>query len=235
VTATDTISTIAAGINALGGVRATTLLLSNGKSRIELTSDDGSAFTFADTSGSAAESLDLRDQSRALSHFFGLNDFLVGDNPTRAAADLAVRDDIYADPQLTSSAALDTTAIGSIVAGTTMALAVGDNTIANRLAAVFDSSTSFRAAGGIAAVTTTLANYGGTLIARNSTLAAAASERNTYLESVRANLETRVGQVSGVNVDEELANTLLYENAYRASAQMLATLKAMLDELANIV
>lgn len=235
VAAGDTASSIAAAITALPGVRAATLTLSNGAVRLEITSDDGSALTFTDTAGSVAADIGLRDQSRAFSHYFGLNDFFVSENDASIAADIAVRDDIGTDPQLVSTAALDGTAFAGIVAGTTLALSTGDNTVANRLAAVFDSNVGIRAAGGIAGVTTTLANYGGTLISRNSTLAAAASERNNYLESVRSNLETRVGQVSGVNVDEELANTLLYENAYRASAQMLATLKAILDELANIV
>lgn len=235
VATTDTASTVAAAIQALAGARASTLALSNGDVRIDVTSDDGSALSFTDTAGNAAASLGLRDQSRAFSYYFGLNDFFVSSNASSTAAGISVRDDIAADPQLVATAALDTTTLGSIVAGTTVALASGDNTVANRLAAAFDSNASFRAAGGIASVTTTLASYGGTVIARNSTLAAGAAERNTYLESVRSNLETRVGQVSGVNVDEELANTLLYENAYRASAQMLSTLKAILDELANIL
>ena len=56
-----------------------------------------------------------------------------------------------------------------------------------------------------------------------------------YVETVHQNLETKAGQISGVNIDEELANTLLYQNAYSAAARMINTLNEILDILGELV
>jgi len=41
--------------------------------------------------------------------------------------------------------------------------------------------------------------------------------------------------VSGVNLDEELANLMIYQQAYTASARMISLVQEMLDELMNVV
>ena len=41
--------------------------------------------------------------------------------------------------------------------------------------------------------------------------------------------------VSGVNIDEELANTIIYQNLYTASAKMITTLSRLFDLFIEIL
>ncbi len=48
-------------------------------------------------------------------------------------------------------------------------------------------------------------------------------------------LETQAAAVSQVNLDEEMANIIILQNAYAASARLTAAISAMMDELLDIV
>jgi flagellar hook-associated protein 1 FlgK len=52
-------------------------------------------------------------------------------------------------------------------------------------------------------------------------------------DSVVASAEDAVQSSSGVNLDEEMTNMLLYQRAYQASARVITTVDAMLDTLIN--
>ena len=45
------------------------------------------------------------------------------------------------------------------------------------------------------------------------------------------NLNFRAVSFSGVNVDEEMANMILFQNAFAASARVIATANEMFEEL----
>ena len=47
-------------------------------------------------------------------------------------------------------------------------------------------------------------------------------------------LSARVKNDSGVNLDEELANMILFQNAFNASARIVAATRDMFDELLSI-
>jgi flagellar hook-associated protein 1 FlgK len=47
------------------------------------------------------------------------------------------------------------------------------------------------------------------------------------------NLSTKKESISGVSLDEETANTVLYQHAYSACAQIISTLDEMLDTIIN--
>jgi flagellar hook-associated protein 1 FlgK len=46
--------------------------------------------------------------------------------------------------------------------------------------------------------------------------------------------DERLSSVSGVNLDEELANTVLFQNAYSASARIITVVSTLFDTLLNI-
>ena len=48
-------------------------------------------------------------------------------------------------------------------------------------------------------------------------------------------MEFRRSGVSGVNVDEEMANLILYQNAYSASARVIDVARQMFDTLESIM
>jgi flagellar hook-associated protein 1 FlgK len=48
-------------------------------------------------------------------------------------------------------------------------------------------------------------------------------------------MNTRRESISGVNLDEEMANLMMYQQAYTAAARMISVVQEMLDELVDIV
>lgn len=62
-----------------------------------------------------------------------------------------------------------------------------------------------------------------------------ASRGLLYKQNMVDQLNARRESVSGVNLDEELANLMIYQQAYTASARMINLVQEMLDELMNVV
>jgi len=171
---------------------------------------------------------DVTATSRGFSHHFGLNDFFVGDPAAASyAGQIAVRADIVASPALVSRGELGTGAIG---AGDS-AVAAGDNSVAQRLAQLFAGDISFGAAGGLPALTTSFAEYGGTILATNATGAAEAESSLEFREVLVQDLTFRASSQSGVNIDEELAELVVLQNAFAASARVFSVASEMIHTL----
>ncbi len=191
----------------------------------DITFDDGTPTAFADT---------------GLSHFLGLNDFFTtGDTvfdadssvvQTGIAATLQVRSDIVTSPQLISRGQLSTAA----AAGET-GIGNGDNRIATELAEMFDAEISVPAAGNLALTRTTLAGYGADILSNAAMEASAVEDNKAFREALSQELDYRRSAVSGVNIDEEMAKLVLYQNAYTASARVIDTARRMFETLEGIM
>ncbi len=53
--------------------------------------------------------------------------------------------------------------------------------------------------------------------------------------ALQQEVELRKEEVQGVNMDEELANMMIYQQAYNASARMMTTARELYDALLSIV
>ncbi|MCH7542800.1 MAG: flagellar hook-associated protein FlgK [Proteobacteria bacterium] len=164
------------------------------------------------------------------SHYFGLNDLFTGDPATGLASNIAVRSDIVANPQLLARGELSE---ATLVDGTT-AVTVGDNTVAQRLANKFNERLSFAASGGIPQTTTTLSGYGATILSTNANLAANITDDLRFRKIVYQQVLNKTQSASGVNVDEELANLILFQNAYAASARMVTVISEVMKILVEM-
>lgn len=171
---------------------------------------------------------------RGFSHYFGLNDFFVDTGTASVAASIAVRADLVSAPATLATSRLNDIAAGSITVGTTSGVAAGDNRSVQAMANKFDAIVSFGASGGLPANSTTFSSYGGQILSRNAGAAADTSSRLSFRQTLLENLEAKSGAVSGVNIDEELANLVMFQNAYGASARLISVASEMLELLTNI-
>jgi len=178
----------------------------------------------------AINELDSDIGGRGFSHYFGLNDFFTGDASVSLSSAIAVRPDIRSNPDLLSRGELAT---GALAVGDT-AVTAGGNSVVQRLASVFNSQVSFSASGGQPATTDTLAGYASNVVSRNSVLANEATQNLQFRESLLADLQFRADSASGVNVDEEMANLLVLQNAFAASSRVVSATSEMLDLLTNL-
>lgn len=232
------ISAVDAAINAglAGFATATTsaggpLTISAGNPNEGIAIVDLGANTVSDAVGSYS----------GFSYYFGLNDIFV--TPGSAAGDpslgianvLQVNKALVADPRsLTRGTVANGTGAAAPAVGDP-AIAVGDGSLAQAIADKLTQPVAFAAAGGLGATTTSLTGYGADIVAGNSIKAAAREADADFRRSVLEQLSHRLQSESGVNVDEELANMIIYQNAYAASAQVIGTTQELFDLLSDMV
>ena len=161
----------------------------------------------------------------SLSSLFGLGPSF----QPEAASGVKVVDRIANDNKLLALARLDTTATG-----TTPALTVGDARGALALQAVREERIAFGKTGNIGSQTTTLGDYGAAVLSDFATRAQQAESFLLDRDALRVVLQARTSDVSGVNLDEELGNMILFQNAYNASARMIATARQLFDVLLEV-
>lgn len=175
------------------------------------------------------------------SNFFGLNDLfespsLTGGvmavenqgSQTGISSTIQVRQSIVDDPSYLSRGMLRGTAPN-------LTLGVGDNEIAQQLADAFGENFDYTSvANGPSAVSTTFSGYAGVILSFNASQAAAAEDTLEYQIFFFENLQAQYQSEAGVNLDEELANMTIFQNAYNASARLVQAVDEMFDTLFNL-
>lgn len=157
------------------------------------------------------------------SRFFGLGDAY----RQNAAFDVAVKPGITADPGLF--------ALAKLSLGSTPALTTGDNRGALALSQIDGMQLSFTAAGDLPATTASLTGYTAQVLGTIANGAAKAEGLAKDTEAVRAAIEAKRDEFSAVNIDEELANMIVFQQAYNAAARLITTANELYDTLLSIV
>lgn len=97
------------------------------------------------------------------------------------------------------------------------------------------TAVNFRAAGFLGAMGSTIGEYASTFLADAGQRAALAEGQASDLTALKTEVFERRGSIEGVNLDEELANLMQYQQAYNASARIFRTAQELYDALLNIV
>lgn len=148
----------------------------------------------------------------------------------RSATTLAVRSDIVATPQLAATAALQYSSSDN-----QYFISSGDNTTIQQIADALRTVNDFDAAGGLTTQTKTFEDYASAILARNADLADTNSDQIVSEESIVENLELNAARVSGVSLDEEMSNLILFQQAFSASARVISVIQEMFETLDNAV
>jgi flagellar hook-associated protein 1 FlgK len=212
--ATDSLTDIATAINAaVGGQNIVATVVNDADGyRLAITDTDGDNVFLSD-SGTLDSLLNLR-------------------NGTPGAAGITnVRSALRTNPNLLSSGLLSTA--GTINVGDPVVNA-GDGSAYAAIAAALNQSQTLTNAGGLPVTTARLAEYAGRIVANNSTLAAGAQTTGDINSSYSQALGTQIASISEVNIDEEMAQIIILQNAYQASARVTTTVSEMMDTLLSI-
>lgn len=213
----DTVSSIAAKINsnsALAAANITASVVNEGSGvRLRILQNDGKEMQISETT------------SQGVLAKLGLAPSEAG-----TAEAMTVRDDLLKDPTLLSRGLLQYNAdTGQYL------LANGDNTVANQMAALFSASSTFAEAGKISTGTQSFAEYAANILSQSSSEASTVSSQSQTQQSLVDSLNLKQGQISGVNLDEEMSQLMIYQQAYIASARVITTTQTLFDVLNNIV
>jgi flagellar hook-associated protein 1 FlgK len=90
---------------------------------------------------------------------------------------------------------------------------------------------AFDRVGNLGAQMSTLQNYAASFYQDIATQSASATAAQTRENDRLVEAQTRQANVSGVNLDEELANMIMYQRAYSAGARLLTTVNQLYDSL----
>ncbi len=183
--------------------------------RLRISHDDGSSFIIAQTSGTLLDTLGMR----------------VSD--IRTASALSVRSDILLTPTLIARGAMQwDSALG---AAGKYYMSPGDDTVARQIAQGLASNISFKAAGNMGAIKTSLSGYAAQILSGNADRAAGNDADAKLSESLYDSLKTKSDDFRGVNLDEEMSSLLLYQQSYGAAARVFTVIQRMFDALDTII
>ncbi len=212
-TMTDVINAINTGL----GTAGTASLNANGA--IEITGASGyegyQTLVVNDTTNRAGTGL-------SFANMFGVGQRFPGDQ----GIDFAVRSDILASPMTLALADVDATG--------TPALTLSDNRGALAFQNLSSETANFATVGGLPGSNVTLSEYASQVLAKAGLDAARAESLQSDRAALTGVLENKKQEISGVNMDEELANLIVYQNAYNAAARVITTARDMYDILLNI-
>jgi len=114
-------------------------------------------------------------------------------------------------------------------------ITAGDGRGALAMQQIQDSAVSFSTAGRLQATSATLGQYGADVLANTGVLAAQAANLAQDYGALSTEVDSRLSNVTGVNLDEELANMVVFQNAFNASARLITTSQEMMDTLLGIL
>lgn len=187
------------------------------------------------TEGGTIASPTATATGRGFSHFFGLNDFFTtGSSLDGSAVNFAVRSGYRTDPSRLATAELVRSNQPSDPDANpvfTYEIGIGSNQLATRLGELKTSRQVFDAAGGLPAATLTFAGYSSEILSfaalSNNRIDAALEQEQTLYNA----FQERIDSTGGINVDEELANTVLFQNNFNATARLITIISEMLDKM----
>lgn len=211
-----TVSDLIAGLNAIGGVSAS---ITDGK--LVIAASDSA-------NGVALGDIDASVSGQGVSDYFGFNDVFSGSS----ASDIALSTKLAADSSALATAALDVS--GTLTVGA-VAIALGASATADKISAALSTEVSFSAVGELAAGKSSLLNRAAGFVSSAATLVSDAATQATTSSDAYDSAITRLANLTAVNLDEELAQLELYQQAYQANAQLVSMVRDLFDTLMSMV
>ncbi len=143
---------------------------------------------------------------------------------------ITIREDIQITPGLIAGGAPEFDTSSGIYR-----LNAAANDIANDMGKFFSENHTFGQAGTIASSSTTLANYASTFVGNIASGISDAENTLSYQQDLLSSITTKEAQISGVDIDEELSQLIIYQKSYAACAQTFTASKEMLDILLGMM
>ena len=122
---------------------------------------------------------------------------------------------------------------------TTQGVSVGDGSVAAAIADKFNDNITFLAApakgGGLARTDNSFTDYAASILSFNAAQTDATTREFTFRENLTNELYSKNAAISSVNMDEELSNLIIYEQAYLAASRMITTTVELYKALTEMV
>ncbi len=217
IAAGKTLAEMASTINTANLGATATVVTDGAGSRLRISNDNGRSMTVTnDVSG-----------GDTLLTSMGMH---IAD--VRVASTLSVRSDIQTTPANISRGVMQWNS--DLGASGEYFLSAGDDTLVVALATSLTSNNTFETAGGISGNSSTFEEYSASILSNNASEAATLKSNMDIQSSLTESLQIKSDTVRGVNLDEEMSNLILFEQAYSAAARVITTIQRMFDALERI-
>lgn len=193
--------------------------------RLRLAHDDGKSFTVTHSASPGG--------SPATAGTTLLSELGMKEADVRVSSAISVRQDIVAAPSLVSSGRLEFDSTKG-QAGEYLT-SPGSNGVAGELAAMLSNSNSFAVSGGLPSLNVSFSEYASSIIARSSSLADTNDRQISSQRTLTESLQFKSDSIRGVNLDEELADLIVFEQAFSAAARVISVIQDMIDRLEQAV
>ena len=130
----------------------------------------------------------------------------------RAAATIALRSDIATAPAKISRGAVQWNA--ALGAAGKYFTSIGDNATVKALATQMTTTNAFDSAGGLGSGSATFSAHAAAILSRNASLANTNKSDLNFQRSLTNSLQLKSDTIRGVNLDEELAQLIVFEQAF---------------------
>ncbi|NVJ96850.1 MAG: flagellar hook-associated protein FlgK [Alphaproteobacteria bacterium] len=172
------------------------------------------------------DTTDLGGTGISFTEAFGLGNA----HRVNASRDMEVVESILEDPNQLGLAVFDATGgVGDVV------LTDGDQRGALAFQDLETSLVAFETAGELKSTNVTLGQYVARFLGNAGLQAKRAQDLEEDNLALQYEVQQRNSDVSGVNMDEELANLIVYQNAYGAAARILSSVQDLYDDLLSVV
>ena len=111
----------------------------------------------------------------------------------------------------------------------------GDDTNIQALATLMTTTNTFKQAGGLAIKTQTFSAYAAEILSTNASLTAVNERERKSQEALVEALQFKSDSARGVNLDQEMADLLVFEQAYAAAARVISVIQNMMTALERAV
>jgi len=193
--------------------------------RLRIAHDDGLSFTLTHSASPGG--------APATAGTTLLSELGMKEADVRVSTAISVRQDIISAPSLVSSGRLEFDATKG-QAGEYLT-SPGSNGVAEELSAMLSNSNSFAVSGGLPSLNVSFTEYASSIIARNSSLADTNDRKIDSQRTLTESLQFKSDSIRGVNLDEELADLIVFEQAFSAAARVISVIQEMIDRLEQAV
>lgn len=114
-------------------------------------------------------------------------------------------------------------------------LASGDNEVVSEMANAFNGAHSYDSAGGLSTGNLSFSDYAASIISKAANQANSMETEVTYQANLTEALDVKSSDISDVNLDEELAQLMIFQQSYTAAAKVISTTQEMLDVLNTLI
>jgi flagellar hook-associated protein 1 FlgK len=117
----------------------------------------------------------------------------------------------------------------------TYQIGISNNATIDLLFNISNSVYEFDAAGNLSASSNTISGYASTIISFTATNALFAENDHQREDTFQKGFLEKYQNVSGININEEVANTIVLQNMYAANARVVTAIVKMFDSLLDLV